>query len=1164
MKPLLVSILLFFCISVTAQQKSLLLVQEVLELFNKGEYTRAIPVAEQAVETTKAEMGENSPFHSGMMLFLGMSHWSLFHYTEAETWLTRCNDIHLKYLGERSEDYQAGLNRLANLQLELGKYSLAESTYRKVLDITRAVYGVSDTSYAKVLNNLASLYRVTGQYTLAEKLYLEARGIIGQKSGEQSALFATCLNNLSTIYSDLGQFQKAKPLLLRVADIRKSVSGGKDPDYAQCLNNLGFLYASLGEYKEAEQYYIRARDIYSQSLGEQHPDYATTIDNLASLYGRTGEYEKARGLFLQSLEIRKNTVGMNHADYAQSLNNLAGFYESAGQYNLAEQYFQEAMEKTENNLGKLHPYYVTTLNNLATLYHTQGLYVKAEPLYQLAAETRKKLLGANHPNYAMSLNNQATLYHEMGQLEKAEKLYRQSAEIWERSLGTRHPDYAMSLNNQAALYEDQLQYEKAEPLYIQAMKIRKEVFGENHTEYANSLNNLSGLYARMGRYNQAEALILQANAIWKSAINDNNPNIALGLNNLAAVYRKGQYKYEQAEQLYLQSIDRRKRQLGEGHPLTADTENDLALLYMNMKQFKKAEPYLLASSLKAIRHLQNSFPVLSEKEKGNFINDNLFFNDCNNSFLYNYPAASPAILHNNVNLQLFFKSLSLADTRNMLDALRDNRDPEIKKLAADWQVVKTLLATQYALPVSKRMKNLEEKEAEAENLEKELNRKSVEFRRQQSALRITSKEVRQHLGEGEAAIEFVNFRYYNKRQTDSVIYAAYIMTSKDSTPVFVPLFEELQLQQLFSRAGATATRMVSSFYRGSEIKNKNPAAALGSELYRLVWNPLEPYLKGINKISYSPAGKLYSIAFHALPVDSSSVLMDKYRLYQYTSIRQLGLDRPDDKVITPQSIVLFGDATFSLDSLQIVKSRIKKEGISAKLPALFTETSRGRGTRGEIWDNLPGTAQEIQAIRQLFDQKKISTRTLTQTDASEENLKALSGHSPQVLHIATHGFFLPPQANKTKSAAAGGQNAYKLADDPLLRSGLILAGGNYTWGGKAPIQGVEDGIVTAYEISQLNLSQTELVVLSACETALGEVKSSEGVFGLQRAFKMAGVKKMIVSLWQVPDKETAELMTGFYSYWTAGSSATEAFARAQSEMRKKYAPFFWAAFVLVE
>ena len=1164
MKSLLISVLLFYSCIASAQYQSLPLVQQVMDLFGKGEYAKVIPIAEKAVETTKTEFGEKSPFHSGMVMFLAYSHFSLFHYEQAETWFIKHRQLIVQTSGENSMEYIASLNNMAQLYREMGRYTLAEENYTRALATSKSLFGTNDSSYSKSLNNLASLYHHTGQYARSEQLYIQSRDLVKKLTGENSSWYATSLNNLATLYSDMGQFEKAKLLALRVAEIRKSILGEANADYAQCMNNLGFIYASMGQYKEAEQSYNKAKEVYKQTLGESHPDYATSLDNLASLYKTTGEYDKALQLFLQSKDIRKKTVGENHSDYAQSLNNLAGLYEAAGQYDLSEQLFLESKERTIKSVGENHPFYVTALNNLAALYHTRGLYVKAEPLYQQAKEIRKKLLGENHPSYAMSLNNQATLYHEMGQYDKAEPLYLQSGAIWKKALGATHPDYAMCLNNLAALYEDQLQYSKAEPLYIQARDIRKTVFGVNHIDYATSLNNLAGLYAQMGQYSKSEGLIVQANTIWKGLLNDNNPIIALGMNNLAAVYRKGQTKYPEAEQLYLQAIDRRKKQLGENHPLTADTENDLALLYMNMKQYKKAEPLLLVSSQKATQNLLNTFPVLSDKEKGNYINENLFFNDCNNSFLYNSPGASVSIINNNLNLQLFFKSLALSDTRNMLDVLRNSKDPAIRKLVSDWQTAKTVLATQYSLTASKRMKNLEQKETEAENLEKELNRKSVEFRRQQSALRVTGKDVRQHLGEDGAAIEFVSFKYYNKRQTDSIIYAAYIITKNDSIPVFVPLFEESQLQKLFARAGNTATLMVSSFYRGSEIKNKNPAAALGTDLYKLVWAPLEPYLKGIKKVSYSPAGKLYSIAFHALPADSSTVLMDKYQLQQYTSTRQVALGEEGVQIKRPQSIILFGDAAFTLDSLQIVKGRIKKEVVSTTIVTPFTETNRSRGSRGGIWDNLPGTAQEVKAIQELFDQKKISTRTLTQTAASEENLKALSGNSPQILHIATHGFFLPEPVKKGKEPGLTGQNTYKLADDPLLRSGLILSGGNYAWSGKTPIEGVEDGIVTAYEISQLNLSNTELVVLSACETALGDVKGSEGVFGLQRAFKMAGVKKMIVSLWQVPDKETAELMTSFYNHWINGKPANEAFGLAQAEMRKKYAPLYWAAFVLVE
>ncbi|MBL0069269.1 MAG: CHAT domain-containing protein [Chitinophagaceae bacterium] len=252
----------------------------------------------------------------------------------------------------------------------------------------------------------------------------------------------------------------------------------------------------------------------------------------------------------------------------------------------------------------------------------------------------------------------------------------------------------------------------------------------------------------------------------------------------------------------------------------------------------------------------------------------------------------------------------------------------------------------------------------------------------------------------EIAIEFVSFALFSKTWTDSTIYGAYILKKNDSVPFFVPLCEEKQLQKLFDSAGTTATAMVSKFYRGLEIKNKNTAGALGTELYKLIWQPLEPYLKGVKKVSYSPAGKLYSIAFHALPVDSTTVLMDKYQLQQYTSTRQVVLREQEKQNSKPQNIALFGDALY-LDSLQMVKGKTKTENVST---SIYTPT----------WSNLPGTAQEVKTIQKVFEQNKITTKTFTQTTASEENLKALSGNSPQILHIATHGFFLPEPDKKKK------------------------------------------------------------------------------------------------------------------------------------------------------
>jgi CHAT domain-containing protein/Flp pilus assembly protein TadD len=970
-----------------------------------------------------------------------------------------------------------------------------------------------------IYNDSLSHYFNTGEY---------GKGIIvGEKAihaaklefGETHPNYAKSLNNLAVIYQAAGSSEKAEPLLIQVINIQKKVLGENHPDYAKGLYNLAVLYEEMGQLEKAIPLYIQLTDIYRKVLGGNHPDYAEMLNNLAILYDDMGLYESAEPLYIEAIRINKKALGETHPNYAKSLNNLAALYKAKGQYEKAEPLYIQALEIKKKALGESHPDYATGLVNLAQLYQEIGQYEKAEPGLLQAMEIRKQALGENHLDYANSLNNLGALYQIIGQFSKAEPLFLQALEIRGNILGEAHPDYATSLNNLAILYQNNGQLEKAEPLLLHSLEISRKVYGELHRGHAGSLNNLAVLYQEMGKYNKAEPLYLQAIEIAKKSLGENHPDYALSLDNLS-------------------------------------------LLYQAMGEYGKAEPLSLENNKIVLENLKKTFTVLSEKEKANYLDNNSVIIESVNSFLYYHRKASPAFVTNNFNLQLFFKSLLLADSRIMQEALSHNRDTGISHMFRDWQVSKTLLAKQYSLPIIDRRQDLGNIENKTETQEKELSRRSTEFRNQNVSLQITIKDVQNNLQQDEAAIEFVRFRLFNKKWTDSIMYAAYILHKDDVVPSFIPLCEEKQLQKIFDNAGNNATSMSGSLYRGIKIPGKSSEALLGKELYQLIWQPLEPFLKGISKIAYSPSGKIYSIALQALPVDSTHVLMDKYKLHQYISTRQLALRNTEKQTTRPGNIILFGDASFTMDSVQLVKQKFSSAGNELATGSVYAPQNRGAGNSN--WNDLPGTAEEVKKIKQLFDQDKISSRSFVQTAATEEKLKSLNGYSPQILHIATHGFFLPLPDNKKENTGFDKGNSYTLANDPLLRSGLMFAGCNYAWSGKTPVDGVEDGIATAYEISQLNLSNTELVVLSACETALGDVKGSEGVFGLQRGFKMAGVKKMIVSLWQVPDKETAELMTTFYAKWLNGKSLTESFYDAQSDMRKKYPAYYWAAFVLVE
>ncbi|MEQ1676278.1 MAG: tetratricopeptide repeat protein, partial [Chitinophagaceae bacterium] len=609
------------------------------------------------------------------------------------------------------------------------------------------------------------------------------------------------------------------------------------------------------EYEKAIPAAEKAATGIRELMGESNDFYIGLVIIQATSHENLFQYLKAEQLYIQAGELIKKTTGENSITFTAFLHNLASLYYKTGQYQKAENFFLRAIEITKSIAGENDSTYASTLNSLAVLYESMGQYEKAEPMFLQAIGIRKKIFGENHPNYATVLNNLAIYYKDIGQYEKAEPLFLRSLQIRKKAVGENHPDYAASLNNLASSYEDLGQYEKAESLYVLSGDIRKRLKGPNHPDYAASLNNLAGLYTVRGQYEKAEPLMIRAMEIWKTVLGEDHPDYALALNNLGAFYRKSQTQYTKAEAYYIKAIQLRKKLLGENHPLSADSQTDLALLYLQMKQYEKAEPLLVSGSTIFLQNMISTFTILSEKEKGNYLKTNLSTLDINTSFLYNDPNSSDSVIRNSLNLLLGFKSLALADTRNMLESVRNNKDTTIKRILNDWLIQKNLLASQYSLPVDKRIPGIKKIEEETEVMEKELTRRSAAFRNQQSALRISMKDIQKELEEDEAAVEFVRFKLYSKGLTDSVLYAAYVFGRNDKAPHFVPLCEEKQLARFFTKTGK-AIGNIKSIYDGDPV-NKSTGTTIGDSLYVLVFKPLLPFLKGVRKISYSPAGLLY-------------------------------------------------------------------------------------------------------------------------------------------------------------------------------------------------------------------------------------------------------------------------------------------------------------------
>ncbi|HAD11569.1 MAG TPA: hypothetical protein DCF33_03930 [Saprospirales bacterium] len=385
----------------------------------------------------------------------------------------------------------------------------------------------------------------------------------------------------------------------------------------------------------------------------------------------------------------------------------------------------------------------------------------------------------------------------------------------------------------------------------------------------------------------------------------------------------------------------------------------------------------------------------------------------------------------------------------------------------------------------------------------------------------------------------------------------------------MPLFEQIALDSLLQNNGERKADYVSSLY---SIADRGIIATrkASRNMFELCWKPLEPALGDTKTIYFSPTGLLHRINLSAVPFSPDSMLADRYQLLELGNPREILSGAANQSY--SNTALLFGGIQYEMDSTAIFAANARS--ISASDLATRGETPSfevAAGSRGGTWGYLSGTEKEVQSVAGILGADGFEVQIRKGFEATEEAFKTIGsrGPSPRILHIATHGFFFSDPRDTTKHKGGLNENeaGFKTSQNPLIRSGLLMAGSNYAWATGKPLKkSMENGILTAYEICHLDLSNTELVVLSACETGLGDIQGNEGVYGLQRAFKIAGAKYLIMSLWQVPDKQTSLLMTTFYRKWLEEKmTIPDAFHAAQKDLREMgFDPYQWAGFVLVE
>ena len=962
-----------------------------------------------------------------------------------------------------------------------------------------------------------SAYHKEGDLVAAASDYQEALKIRRKILGEEHPDVATSLQVVAGIFREQGRYSEAEEMLQESLMTQTQLLGEEHPNVADILDSLGLVYHAQGRYSEAEPLFQRSLTIRDDSLGDDSPEIAASLNNLAVLYHTQGRYSEAEALLQRSLAIREQQLGLEHPNVATSLNNLASLYQIQGNYSQALSLFEQSLTIYEKTFGQTHPLVSGTYNNLGSVYQELGDYSQALAFYEKALTIREQQLGAEHPDVATSLNNLASLYQDLGRYTQAEPLLLRSLSIREQQLGSGHLDVAINLSDLASLYQDMDRYTQAEPLLLRSLSIREQQLGQYHPLVADVLDGLAVLYRNTGAYDDSEVLLRQSLSIRETSLGAEHPNVADSLKSLALNY-KVRGEYEQAAIILQRALSIYEVNFGSSHPSIADTLNEIAYSYYSQEQFQSSLSYLDRSIKAQETSLSQNLIVGSDTAKRDYLNtfsetnnlaNSLFISILSESSSQSSQAAQHALatiiqrkgraldLSTNIRAQLGDDSTALA----LLDELSSTRT-QLASLAYSSPIEIGTDAYQSQFRVLQEY---------IERLEGQLSLRTPEL--SNSTDSPTLQDISAVLPSNTALVEFVHYQLIDPNFTDSdrdtsARYAAYVLKS-DGTVQGV----DLGSANVIDESIISLSRVLSN-PEFSQFEVKEEARVLE----QLVMTPVREALDDITTVFLSPDGTLNLIPFGALVDESGSYLVENYQFRYLTSGRDLL--RFQNTVASLNEPLFIGDPDFG----EVAYPTVAQSSDAV----VFSQRN---------WPPLPGTAEEVVSISELFFGSSVLLRSAATEAALKQTIR------PSILHIATHSFFEPTST----------------IENPMLFSGLILsrssAGQNVT---------AEDGIVTALEVSSLDLTGTQLVVLSASETGLGELATGEGVYGLRRALILAGSESQLVSLWRISDFSTADLMKQYYRNLQLGQGRDESLRQAQLSLLSNGGtahPYYWAPFI---
>ncbi|HXA02299.1 MAG TPA: CHAT domain-containing tetratricopeptide repeat protein [Cytophagaceae bacterium] len=1047
--------------------------------------------------------------------------------------------------------------------------------------------------------------------------YLIQKAALIQKSRDKKfrKQYFETLVLLCRSYIDIKEFFKADSLIgimdhTASGGIEKTVTGDmramikmekgqwEDLEYADIDDISLFTRREMyfGEYDRLQKEVESGFKKFRQKNPKQYAEgYVYLFPAILGLMKADKDYDAFDGrynidsVFKTADKLFREAYGESDYDYLDFLATMAGKYKDAGRFDAADTLYRKVYEGGRKYFGKNNAFSVDALYGLADLYQETGYLTRAQRAFEEADRLAAEVFPQEASAKAISLIPSLSFNLHFGRYDEARKQYEKILPVVIKETGKLSRAYAIMVYYNSLLAKSNTDFEESARLVKDAIAINEKNGIDCNPCFINLLLSLADTYKDTRDWKNAEEAYTRASKYIEDHQDFFDEEYRLNMDRsladfylLCEIHQVKDLKYYPGEfsrwdipDTYDRNIKFYADKYGEKHPKIAGLKTSKAMYHwiedrMNYQgaDYRAARQFRESLGL-SLEYISLYLPYLSEKEKTQFYSTmedrfNLYYafglkelnwrvNASEENMIYYRGQMGPDSVNyiisrkegkysfknsagkdttiytkylirdrnveNIFNYRLATKGIIFNSSQYVKRRVLASGDSSLKSLYSKWEKGRSTLSALYTSRSndSLRLIQIDSLEKSSNQMERELSEKSEAFRNTQEEKKYSWKDIQQKLKYGEAAVEIIRYTYPKfEANDDSVCYAALIITKQTKDGPKVVLMKN-------------GSEMENRYY--SYYKNALQHKVDDQESYKVFWEHISLSVIGCNTIYFSPDGIYNLINVLSLRSPSGKYLLEEKDVRILSDLKELM--NPVSVLNKNHNGLIIGDPDFNRIYQQTPPGNIDERSVD------MNEMLRSGVTP------LPGTKDETDHISQLLTGSGWNIVLLQKKQATEENLKSI--RDIRVLHLATHGFFLK-------------ENDGKGIENPLLRSGLLLSGASQS----NNIFSGEDGILTAYEAMSLNLENTEIVILSACETGLGELRSGEGVYGLQRAFRAAGAKSIVMSLWKVNDATTNELMTAFYSEWLKTGNKIEAFRNAQMLIKSKYPdPYYWAPFVLI-